>query len=174
MYHSLLRTIALLALAVWVLSPVIHAEQSAASEMNLGVSDVRVRVLGQSGKIQFWDDSQTTGTKKMFMVEMNRLYEHGDFCSPTYRDMPFILAPGIWQKICKISHRDSELQERAHGDGVEIGFDSPEAFEEIFWPFDCGWQSYCNAPTTTDRRLCNPESGLRKHGKSDHPETGRL
>ncbi len=53
--------------------------------------------------------------------------------SHTYRDMPFLLSPLLWNGFSKTFQKKGELQERAHGDGMEIGFDSPEAFEEVLW-----------------------------------------
>ncbi len=55
------------------------------------------------------------------------------FRSLNYRDMPFVLAPNLWKLISSSSRRESVMSERAHGDGVFVGFDSPEAFEEVFW-----------------------------------------
>ena len=63
----------------------------------------------------------------------NLLHQTGQFASLTYRDMPFAMAPATWSRISK---RDNILKAprlRAHNDGVEITYDSPEAFEEIFW-----------------------------------------
>ena len=51
----------------------------------------------------------------------------------TYRQMPFLLCPMLWENISRGFRRDAMLAERAHGDGMEIGFDSPEAFEEAIW-----------------------------------------
>jgi len=50
-----------------------------------------------------------------------------------YRDMPFVAAPVLWQHLSGRFRKQSVLRERAHGDGMLIGFDSPEAFEEILW-----------------------------------------
>lgn len=50
-----------------------------------------------------------------------------------YRDMPFIMAPLLWSRLSGTFRRRSELRGRAHGDGVQIGYDSPEAFEEVIW-----------------------------------------
>lgn len=50
-----------------------------------------------------------------------------------YRDMPFVMAPVLWSLMSKWFQKDAKLNERAHGDGLEIGFDSPEAFEEVVW-----------------------------------------
>ena len=53
--------------------------------------------------------------------------------SHTYRDMPFLLTPYLWAKMSRAFQKKSEMRERAHGDGMQVGFDSPEAFEEILW-----------------------------------------
>lgn len=34
-------------------------------------------------------------------------------------------------------HLSADAKERAHGDGIMVSFDSPEAFEEIFWRTFC-------------------------------------
>ena len=65
-------------------------------------------------------------------ILLNAIFQSNQFASLTYDDMPFILAPNFWAKISsRKSH--GELQERAHGDGILIDKNSPEAFEEIFW-----------------------------------------
>lgn len=61
------------------------------------------------------------------------LTELPDFAAHTYRDMPFVLAPILWNLISKTFRKEAALNMRAHGDGIAIGFDSPEAFEEILW-----------------------------------------
>ena len=71
-------------------------------------------------------------------ILMRKLYENGQFCSLTYRDMPFILAPNMWRAFTKFSRRKKVMQERAHGDGLKIDYDSPEALEEVFWRVFCG------------------------------------
>lgn len=55
------------------------------------------------------------------------------FRSLTYRDMPFVLAPNLWRRVAGLSQRSAALFERAHGDGVMVGYDSAESFEEVFW-----------------------------------------
>jgi hypothetical protein len=69
---------------------------------------------------------------------MRRLYESNQFVSLTYRDMPFVLSPNLWRSLNRISRKSKELEERAHGDGLLVNFDSPEALEEIFWKSQCG------------------------------------
>ena len=53
--------------------------------------------------------------------------------SHTYRDMPFVVTPVLWDKLSSKFRRKSALKERAHGDGLEVDEDSPEAFEEVLW-----------------------------------------
>lgn len=61
----------------------------------------------------------------------------GEFASYRYRDMPFLLTPMLWRELTKSARRSVETRERAHGDGVAIGIDSPEAFEEVVWRTFC-------------------------------------
>ena len=71
-------------------------------------------------------------------VLMRRLYESHQFVSLTYRDMPFVLSPNLWRSLNRFSRKSKELKERAHGDGLLVDFDSPEALEEVFWKSKCG------------------------------------
>lgn len=50
-----------------------------------------------------------------------------------YRDMPFVTAPLLWSRLGGDRSKRVEKRERAHGDGLEIGLDSPEAFDEVLW-----------------------------------------
>ncbi|MEP9357984.1 sulfotransferase [Sphingomonas sp. KR3-1] len=59
------------------------------------------------------------------------LHAGGGFAAPSYRDMPFPLAPNGWAKLG--GRRHVEAQERGHGDGLTHDLDSPEAIEEVFW-----------------------------------------
>ena len=68
---------------------------------------------------------------------MRALYETNLFCSLTYRDMPFVLAPNTWSSLAQPGKRQKSEAERAHGDGVLVDFDSPEALEEVFWRVFC-------------------------------------
>ena len=61
------------------------------------------------------------------------LYKTEEFDTFSYRQMPFILSPLVWGKISKKFSKQAEKVERAHGDGMEVSFDSPEAFEEVVW-----------------------------------------
>jgi hypothetical protein len=66
------------------------------------------------------------------------------FRSLRYRDMPFVLAPNLWRKVAGHA-RSRPASERAHGDGIMVDYDSPEAFEEVFW------RTFC--PQPADRHL---------------------
>lgn len=61
------------------------------------------------------------------------LYGTGEFETFTYRSMPFVLAPLLWDGLSKRFRKDGDRIQRAHGDGMEVSFDSPEAFEEVIW-----------------------------------------
>ena len=65
------------------------------------------------------------------MLEL--LHATGEFGTYTYRIMPFILAPLLWSKLSRSFRKAGTKKERAHGDGMDISFDSPEAFEEVVW-----------------------------------------
>lgn len=66
-------------------------------------------------------------------VILEALYRFPSLATHIYRDMPFVLSPVIWSRLTGQFQTRTELRERAHGDGVQVGYDSPEAFEEIYW-----------------------------------------
>lgn len=59
------------------------------------------------------------------------LYKSGLFSSLNYSNMPFLLYPRFWSKFYSPSKK--ELKERAHNDGIEVGYSSVEALEEYFF-----------------------------------------
>ena len=65
-------------------------------------------------------------------VLLNSIYASNEFASLSYKDMPFVLAPNLWSKL-SFNKKDIDLVERAHGDGIKVSTESPEAFEEVFW-----------------------------------------
>jgi hypothetical protein len=65
-------------------------------------------------------------------VLLNLIHETNLFGSLGYDDMPFLLSPNLWSKI-NTNRFHEVLIERAHGDGMKISTNSPEAFEELFW-----------------------------------------
>lgn len=64
---------------------------------------------------------------------LNSLHSTNLFASLTYRDMPFILSPNLWSKISTFKNNSKKFFLRAHSDGIKINYNSPEAFEEVFW-----------------------------------------
>jgi hypothetical protein len=71
-------------------------------------------------------------------IIMRRLHETGLFRSLTYRDMPFVLCPNMWERLWHRSRRNIEAVERAHGDRLMVDVDSPEALDEVFWRIFAG------------------------------------
>jgi hypothetical protein len=61
------------------------------------------------------------------------LYATGEFGTFTYRHMPFVLAPLLFGRVSRAKPGVGREVERAHGDGMRISVDSPEAFEEVIW-----------------------------------------
>ena len=64
---------------------------------------------------------------------LNALHDIPGIATHTYRDMPFLTAPNLWNRLAGARKRQVKRQKRAHGDGLEIDLDSPEAFEEVLW-----------------------------------------
>lgn len=64
---------------------------------------------------------------------LNICTQLNEFASHNYRDMPFILIPMLWNRISSKFQYTEAWQERAHGDGLLVNADSPEAFEEMIW-----------------------------------------
>jgi len=71
-------------------------------------------------------------------ILMRRYFATGVFGTLTYRDMPFVLAPGLWANMSRRSRRLGVRAERAHGDGLQVDLDSPESLDEVFWRIFCG------------------------------------
>jgi len=91
-------------------------------------------------------------------ILLEAIHASNEFASLTYSDMPFVMAPNIWGMLNRVSD-GSEKRERAHGDGVLVSTESPEAFEEVFW------QTFTNedAKEKFDAYI---SLILRKYGKS--------
>ena len=66
-------------------------------------------------------------------VMLEALHRFPSLASHVYRDMPFVMAPVLWSRLGRIFAKGAELRERAHRDGMQVGYDSPEAFEEVLW-----------------------------------------
>ncbi|ALM52523.1 sulfotransferase [Halomonas huangheensis] len=66
-------------------------------------------------------------------ILLELLARQSEFASPTYRHMPFTMAPLLWGRYSRLLRKSGTRAERAHGDGIEVDFESPEAFEEMVW-----------------------------------------
>ena len=66
-------------------------------------------------------------------ILLRELHATGAFGSLTYADMPLVLAPNLWARISRNMRTDFDPVERAHGDGIAVNLESPEAFDEVFW-----------------------------------------
>ncbi len=70
-------------------------------------------------------------------VLLNALHATDTFATLNYTNMPFVTAPRLWTSTMKPFRRRIARHERAHGDGVLVDDQSPEAFEEVFWLMRC-------------------------------------
>lgn len=62
------------------------------------------------------------------------LAAHADTVTHRYRDYPGVMAPVFWDHVAsRLYTRGRPPRERAHGDGIAVTPDSPEAVEEILW-----------------------------------------
>ena len=64
---------------------------------------------------------------------LNAMHDVPGIATHTYRDMPFLTAPSLWNRLVGGKKRNVKRHQRAHGDGLEIDLDSPEALEEVIW-----------------------------------------
>ena len=80
-------------------------------------------------------------------ILLNELYKTKKFSSLTFQDLPFILSPNIynflkknlkiillinfWEKFIKKNKK--KKYKRIHNDGIFVGDEMPEAFDEVFW-----------------------------------------
>lgn len=64
---------------------------------------------------------------------LNALHDLPGVATHLYRDMPFLTAPMLWNRLAGGRKRGVERHKRAHGDGLEIDLETPEAFEEVIW-----------------------------------------
>jgi len=109
---------------------------------NLAMIPIFMKSMGAIDNI-FKSNSMSLEQKPVFIIGLaragttallNALHSKLEFSSYTYRFMPFITMPIVVNAFSKRSNNESDkLRERAHGDGHKIGFNSPEAFDEILW-----------------------------------------
>ncbi len=83
----------------------------------------------QAGRPIFITSLPRAGTTLLLEV----LSQFPSLGTHTYRDMPFVMAPLLWSRVSTAFRKRAALNERAHQDGMQVGFDSPAAFEEVLW-----------------------------------------
>jgi hypothetical protein len=92
-------------------------------------------------------------------ILMREIHRTGDFGSLTYADMPFVLAPNTWAQISRKGQTPGKKSERAHGDGIEVDTQSPEALDEVYWRM-------------TDSSAYIGEEGLSPHAPDEEVVAG--
>jgi hypothetical protein len=113
----------------------LHRVAFAAPFVQLTAADIEKAMYGGSYAVArgsrpvFITSLPRAGTT--LMLEVLSLFP--SLASHVYRDMPFVMAPVLWSRLSAPFRQPATAQERAHGDGVQVSFDSPEAFEEILW-----------------------------------------
>jgi hypothetical protein len=67
-------------------------------------------------------------------ILLETLARHPHLGSHRYRDDPFVFTPVFWNSfLARLPDQGGTSAERAHGDGIAVTADSPEAFEEAIW-----------------------------------------
>lgn len=66
-------------------------------------------------------------------ILLREIHRSGQFGSLAYADMPFVLASNGWAAVTRRFSKSPETKTRAHGDGIAVDTDSPEALDEVFW-----------------------------------------
>ncbi len=97
-------------------------------EVTFDVENSAVSIIQTNDNHVFVSGLARSGTT----ILLNALYKSDEFASLSYQDMPFVLAPNMWSKL-SLDKIDTDFVERAHGDGIKVSTESPEAFEEVFW-----------------------------------------
>jgi len=96
---------------------------------------------------------------------LNALNDAPEIATHIYRDMPFVTAPVLWNRLAGGQKRTVKRQARAHGDGMEIDLDSAEALEEVIWKMF--WPQRYKGPAiplwTAEEALPEADQFLRRH-----------
>ena len=113
----------------------LHRIAFSAPSIQFTAADIEKKVFGAVyGAVE--------GTRPIFITSLPRagttlflevLHRFPSLAAHSYRDMPFVMAPVFWSRLSGAFRKRAGLSERAHGDAMQIGYDSPEAFEEILW-----------------------------------------
>lgn len=113
----------------------LHRMAFATPSAQLGVADLELRMFRRelegvrAARPLFVTGLPRSGTT----ILLELLSRAPSVATHTYRDMPFVLTPMTWGGFARRFRRSDAPRERAHGDGIQISMDSPEAFEEVAW-----------------------------------------
>lgn len=99
-------------------------------------------------------------------IVLEMLAAHSQAASHRYQDFPFIPTPYVWGRALQLNpaRKTAPAQERAHGDGMLITPQSPEAMEEALWMHFFP-QAHRGVSHTLDGNTSNPrfERFYRNH-----------
>ena len=119
-----------------LLDRTLHRLAFSTIEIQKGLADLEDRIYSK-------DLSRVEIDRPVFITSLPRagttllldvIASTGSFGSHIYRDLPFLLMPLLWNTISGGGRKRKGIEiERAHGDGMTIGYDSHEAFEEVLW-----------------------------------------
>ena len=146
------------------LDKVLHTLAFSTIEIQKGLADLEDRVYADRlaevkvDRPVFITSLPRAGTTLLLGV----IASTGSFGSHTYRDLPFLLIPFLWNTVSRGGRSQSRSEiERAHGDGITIGYDSEEAFEEVLW------LAYWQHKYLEDRILTWEACDQDRHGEFD-------
>ena len=106
-------------------------------------------------------------------VLLNSIYNSNEFSSLSYQDMPFVLAPNLWSRL-SFHKQNPNLIERAHGDGIKVSIESPEAFEEVFWMTFDEYDKSIKEKFHNYIRLINLKYGKKRYLSKNNQNIRRL
>ena len=87
-------------------------------------------------------------------IALELLSRHPELASHKYRDFPGQFVPTWWNR--GQSHQSLALEERAHGDRLQVTQDSPEAMEESLWMASFPEAHNSDVTNVLDRKTKNP------------------
>ena len=133
----------------------LHRVAFATASSQQGIADLEEKIYRKELELVSGDDPVfiTSLPRAGTTMLLNIASEVPDFAVHRYRDMPFVLCPMIGRSLfAKFREQDVPI-ERAHGDGMSISQDSPEAFEEMVWKLF--WRGHYKSDRITEWQRCD-------------------
>lgn len=117
------------------LDRVLHRIAFSTNMAQIGISDMEDQMFASQIKTANCDRPVfiTALPRAGTTLLLESLAQLNEFASHCYRDMPFVLTPCLWNRFSSMFRQSGETKERAHGDGMLVNIDSPEALEEVVW-----------------------------------------